>query len=285
MRSKVWNKITNPALEAQIVQLYREGYSAPKILKRLNYIFKTTKSIYDILKKYNVDIKRGVSDYKQLNDYIFEIIDSERKAYWLGFLLTDGWVQKHHNKTNYEVGIQLQERDKEHLNDLKDLLGTTNQIFAVYKKKDNKKFVYYRLVVVSNKLAEDLRKYGMVENKSSIMRIVPNYIPKNYFCHFLRGIFDGNGSVHIDKNDCCRMKFYGTYDVTFFINVFLWCEINVSYRNISISSNVNMPVYQLEYASREDLVKLYNYMFKNATIYLPRKKEVLECYLQQRSLI
>ena len=46
------------------------------------------------------------------NSNIFEKIDTEEKAYWLGFLYADGYVDPERG----EIILGLAEKDKEHIN-------------------------------------------------------------------------------------------------------------------------------------------------------------------------
>jgi len=276
-----WQKIRTLEIERQVVNYYNQGLPAAKINECLGYPFKTTKSIFDILKKYGIT-RRSSSDYRSVNDNVFKFIDSELKAYWIGMLLTDGWVQKH--KGQAEIGIQLQAGDKEHLESLRQLLGTTNNIIETKKTLlDGSIHKCYRLTVKSDIMAADLARYGIVPNKSSKMKIYPSLIPKSLFRHFIRGIFDGNGSAHVDKNKQLRIKFYGTYDVVQFINHYLWQELDVTYRNeLSISSSLYQPVYQLEYSKWDDVNKIAAYLYDGATVFLGRKREVICNFLAQR---
>ena len=60
-----------------------------------------------------------------LNKEYFKNIDTEEKAYWLGFIYADGYIIK--SEKNYELGIELNYKDVEHLNKF-------NSIFNNYYK-------------------------------------------------------------------------------------------------------------------------------------------------------
>lgn len=281
-----WNKIRTVEIERDIVNLYIEGLSASEINLALGSPFKTTKSIYDVLRKYNIKI-RNSSDYRIINDYCFTFIDTEQKAYWLGFLLTDGWVQSKNGVGQKEIGIQLQARDAYILENLKLLFQTNNQIMEVSKKAQGREWKMARLVVSSDQIAEDLARFGVVPNKTPITKIYPNLIPKEHFRHFIRGIFDGDGSTHLDKSNQLRIKWYGLYNLVEFINHYLWQEIDTPYRdNIAMSSvkDAIVPIYQLEFSAHADIQKIYKFLYQDASVYLKRKEYIICSYLQQKLL-
>ena len=82
-------------------------------------------SLRDLAKKYNICratltgffLGRNIDIYSRkshVNTCIFETIDTEEKAYWLGFLYAD-WCVSHY-KTSKRVELALQEKDLNHLN-------------------------------------------------------------------------------------------------------------------------------------------------------------------------
>ena len=75
----------------------------------------TTTSIYRILKEEKVKMKT-ISESKKkykLNEHCFDEIDTEEKAYWLGFIAADGCVYK--NSNAWRLQINLKSSDKHHL--------------------------------------------------------------------------------------------------------------------------------------------------------------------------
>ena len=55
------------------------------------------------------------------DEHSFDVIDTEEKAYWLGFLYADGNV----SNTKNEVGITLQSSDIKHLYKFKTFLKSS----------------------------------------------------------------------------------------------------------------------------------------------------------------
>ena len=77
----------------EMIRLYETGLSCGAIAKIFGY--KTPKSINEKLVKAGIKIRTSQNQHSQDKSYsddIFKSIDCEWKAYYLGLLLTDGWI-------------------------------------------------------------------------------------------------------------------------------------------------------------------------------------------------
>ena len=126
------------------------------------------------------------------NHNYFEQIDSIDKAYFLGFIFADGYI----NKSGLYLNIAL--KDKEILYSFANFLDNNGDIISFIDEK------YIRLALYSQKISSDLSKLGAFQQKSEKL-LPPNNISPEYISHFIRGFFDGNGSIYFDK----RNKSYG----------------------------------------------------------------------------
>lgn len=172
-------------------------------------------SLKEIMKKYDVSIStiyryvnNGVEDRPWLNriyhfneDY-FEEIDSCDKAYFLGLLASDGWVD---DEINYAISITLKYEDGYILREFVKHLGL--DWYDVMKLRFNRASgfrknagYYWRLTIYSKKMIEDLMKYGLHTRKSYDLK-PPENIPEEFLGDFWRGMLDGDGSVRIVKNN------------------------------------------------------------------------------------
>ena len=127
---------------------------------------------------------------------------------------------------------------------------------------------------------QDLINLGCVPVKSMIIRIPA--IPLNLMPHFIRGYFDGDGTVGIYKNSSkwnthtLRSSFCsGSQE--FLEAIFLFIPTN----NKTIKKAKDRNLYSIN-LSVNDSISLYQYMYTNATIWLPRKREKFETFLQER---
>lgn len=110
-------------------------------------------------------------------------------AYVLGFWFADGYMRK---EKSYRVTFTSQ--DKESLIKIRGALGSNHPITPYSKSKENK---CYFISFCSKKLYNDLLSLGGVRGKSKIIEF-PN-VPKSFLPDFIRGYFDGDGSVFFVK--------------------------------------------------------------------------------------
>ena len=273
MRTRPWNKILTDEDEKLIVKLYTEGnLSAPRILCELNDKVKTTKTIYDILKKFDV-ITKDTSFYNSVNHFYFSNIDNPKKAYVLGLMISDGWVHINRN----QVGIQLQECDEYIIDFVKKEFETENKIVTCDKKPfagENGK-IYYpqkmkRIMVNSKKMIDDLSKYGVVERKS-LKTVFP--IMCDFKSHILRGILDGDGSICINSGrETKSIRFIGSCFLTAQISQFLYTELGVKFAFPSLSGNISC----VGWYKKEDFEKIIDFLYKDKeeSCFLERKYEI-----------
>ena len=205
----------------------------------------------------------------------FEKIDTEEKAYWLGFIAADGCVSKSSEYNSYRLTINLSYVDKNHLEKFKKCIGAND--IAIEECINIKGFsnpngtITVRLVLNSYKLCMDLAKYYIKPKKSYDIEI-PN-IDDNLMPHYLRGLFDGDGCYYLKKdlNGNCKRITFEMVGICkkFFLqiqNYLLSKEIKTSiyYRN-------NNSSIRLMASSRKEVVKIIDYLYSDSTIYLDRK--------------
>lgn len=119
--------------------------------------------------------------YKDMNDDYFADIDSEHKAYILGFIASDGSL------TDDTVRIKVRSVDLDVLEKIRDEICPN----GVIKRKDNDVYIVFS----STKLCNDAcYLLGIRQGKKSYTLNTP-VIPEEFYCAFIRGFFDGDGSV------------------------------------------------------------------------------------------
>lgn len=115
-------------------------------------------------------------------------------------------------------------------------------------------------------MAKDLRTYGIVSNKTG--RKPFPILPDEYMPHMIRGIFDGDGCI-TNKQTCI---FYGDTKFVFSIQTWLHKTLSIPVHTITERSN---GASSFSFSSKNDVKKFYDYIYKDATVYLIRKKVVL----------
>lgn len=122
------------------------------------------------------------------HDY-FQIIDTEEKAYWLGFLSADGCVYKPKTTNSYRIEINLQDSDEGHLRKFLNAVSP-NQNICHYKSGGR---IYHSITVFSNQLGTDLIRHGVTPRKS--LTLQPWNGPAHLMRHYWRGMVDGDGCI------------------------------------------------------------------------------------------
>lgn len=126
-----------------------------------------------------------------LNEDFFESIDSEEKAYVLGFILADGCVYK----DGRTIAIAIKQTDKQILDDISKAVEYSGEVKFLPRKEgdgyggDHR----VRLRLNSVKLVQDIQKLGIHPAKTFTARLP--VIPKDLECHLIRGLWDGDGHI------------------------------------------------------------------------------------------
>ena len=172
---------------------YLNGESSVKIGKRYRC---THKPILNALREMGVDIdRRRFSRKYKLNEHYFDTIDTPDKAYILGFLYSDGC-----NSINKgTICIALQEEDREILEKMRLKIGSEKPLkFLDKSNKHDFGYTYknqYALIMFSSYMCNTLAEKGVVPNKSLVVTF-PQWLDKQLIRHFVRGVFDGDGSLY-----------------------------------------------------------------------------------------
>lgn len=267
-------------LENKIVELYKNGispYDMVKTIPELNG--KRPSVIYGILKRRGVQTRKKIvlTDEQRLsrrkynvNDNYFDIIDTEHKAYWLGFIYADGYVHTLDDK----IGISLSYKDKMHLKQFARDIGFTG-IIKDYEEKQGYSVgaIYSRILITSKQMKQSLMHLGVVENKTNILTFpTPNQVPEYLVWHFIRGYFDGDGSLaygHYNKNGTRNytIKILGTFNMVQNIQKIFQSNV-IPYQRYP---ERNIDNYCIDIGGNLQVKRLLDNLYNNATIYLERK--------------
>lgn len=225
-----------------------------------------TWSIRNVIKKNN--IKPRVRKYK-CNEEYFGKIDNIKKAYWLGLLFADGYVRKRRqfngkHKQGGIVGISLKDGDEYLLEKFIIDLESTYKL----RKQIKDGFLSYKLEINSSKMTDDLINLGCIPNKSLIL-LPPKNLKDEFICHFIRGYFDGDGSI--GRYDG-RLKFslLGTNELLTWILIFFKHKGMITTPKIGKKKNI----YSIQVNSQTDIELIEDILYTSSNeYYLKRKKE------------
>lgn len=159
----------------------------------------------------NGDPEGGRQRYT-LDEGYFESIDSETKAYWLGFITADGCVQTGVAGANgwvrNQLSVKLKESDVGHLEKLKSALSAEAPVRFVPQATCSAAAV--EIAVTSERLVESLIRLGVGPRKS--LTVQPWSGPEDLMRHYWRGMVDGDGTLvrHPGERDKWHIRFLGT---------------------------------------------------------------------------
>lgn len=254
-------------IEEKILKDYlNKGLSFVTISKILNV---NEKTVARNAKKYGLKSSvgsQGARKHKFNEDY-FETIDSQDKAYWLGFIAADGCVYCDKIHHNYRLQINLKGSDIEHLNKFQKAIGSNYKITE--KEVGKAHSPVCQLKINSTKMCMDLMKLNIIERKSIIFE--PPEIPENLINHFIRGYWDGDGWIKEGKGT-------NRFNVGFVagINMMDYLKESMPVKLSLYKLKYNNNVLSYESTKHETICAMYEYLYSNALTFLNRKREKFE---------
>lgn len=214
--------------------------------------------------------KLGVS-FLSYNENYFNEIDTPQKAYWLGFMYTDGYVT-----TNNRWGITLGIKDIDHLVKFTKAFDSninikTRKRASKFEDTLGKEYEECSFLINNSNMHKNLIAKGVISNKTKSMVFPPKeIIPEEFLSHFIRGLFDGDGSYSLSVS---HPKYKDkVYNVTSCEISFVCCskdfieqlaEIISSKTNIKIriDKSSNKELYVLRISNKKDLLNFINFVY------------------------
>jgi hypothetical protein len=241
----------------KIIKMFNEGVNKNLLSKEFGVSHPT---ISNIIKRNLKPRERGNKKYIVDEEY-FSTIDTEDKAYWLGFLYADGYVLEK-NKTLI-AGITL--KDLDHIEKFKSDIKSTHLIKNA-KTKNNYSFNIY-----NTNFSRHLVNQGCIPRKS--FKIEFPKLKDTLENHFIRGYFDGDGSVSatdktLQLTICCASE-------KFLFDLVEKMKINANLKRYKIYKRKDGLLIYVN-SSGEDILNIRKYLYKNSTTFLGRKKEVFD---------
>jgi hypothetical protein len=187
-------------IQNKICKMYEQGIGCTSIANFFK--IQDCNKIYNILRANQIKIKpRGSYTKYKFTENFFENVNSECKAYWLGFIIADGSIDSKRNS----LQIGLAEKDVLHIYKFKNDISASHPIFTRYVEYNElataftpKSGSYYsHITLISSKMVQHFAKYGLGAKKTFTVKL-PNIDEILKPCLW-RGIFDGDGYIYIAK--------------------------------------------------------------------------------------
>lgn len=213
----------------------------------------------------------------------FKIIDTEVKAYFLGLAFGDG-------STSYSKGYKF-------------TMGSINTDLEIYKAV-HKAFPFFKLCTYPShqnmiyldcyekEFVTDILKLGLTQNKKE-QDLKHNFnfpkLDENLVHHFVRGFFDADGSVYrpsrYRSRNNTRVEFgLGTQNFCLQLQkVLLKNNLDFKYYQRFKTTGFDKKLYEsftLLCSRRASSNKFADYIYKDATVYLERKKSIFDIYIK-----
>ncbi len=266
--------------KALALNLYRSGAGCPDIAKRIGC---GSTQLYAILESNGVPRRTSHTLNRRhwFNERFFEIIDTEEKAYWLGFLNADVGYS-----LAGRITLTLKGTDKAHVEKFKLAIETDSPVVTRYVSygSSGAKSQVASLVIHSVTMLKDLKSHGVVA--PSLERTVSPHLPAEHFRHFFRGLVDGDGCI---SRQSCRKGYatdqwsVGCCGSAQCVAAFAAFAKNVTGTRAGVSirpCRSGLPLASFVIGGLNQTQRLVRALYSNAAVYLDRKMKLAKTILE-----
>lgn len=256
----------NDSETKDIIDLYLNGETTVSIGEKFKVSYNF---IRKILKNNNITIRDQEECNRKIpiNKHYFDQIDSEDKAYYLGFLFADGC---NYNNKIYQISLGL------HKKDIQILKNYSNLIYNQEHLTQYKNMVICS--IYSKHMSKVLESYGCTPRKSLTLKF-PTCVPDNLLHHFMRGYFDGDGCIYLHRRDnkisakiniVSTMDFCQQYKQILLQKTGLESYIYHDKRDLARGNHITSI---LTMGGNIKISKLYQYFYADSHYHLQRKHD------------
>ena len=202
------------------------------------------------------------------NPTAFASIDDEVSAYVLGFFYADASVRNVNSRWVVEIGLAY--KDYDHLCKIRDWLSPDRNIRVRNVVCNGKSYPTCRLIVYSKTIIENLVALGCTPNKTLTLTFpTDKQVPRNLLHHFMRGYFDGDGTIGKSRSHTLCIQSTREFLVEYF-NVL--SDYGVTMTKITKPSGC----YSISKGGRNQLRIIHKFLYNDSHIHLERKKIVFD---------
>jgi len=266
-------------LESKIIEL-----SKTKSQKEIAVIYETNQpEISKILISKGIKRKKSRMNmsHLSLNINYFKKIDSNDKAYWLGFICGDGNINKLNNK------VTLVSKDLEVIEGFKESIGAGHTISKRenFDKRTNKTYTGYTIQIGNEIFTNHLINLGVTSNKTDVLEF-PN-IDEKYYSYFIAGLFDSDGSVSwVGKNkNYLKLNLITTKEIIDYIDKNIFPQHNIELKYCCRVTKNKLNVWKMYIYSDAYRFLEYIYSDTNFKYYLGRKYNIYLKNINKRKTV
>jgi intein/homing endonuclease len=247
--------------QAQINERIFEYYKTKSLIKTAKTFGVSAEAIYQLFTREGIfcfPMEISKRKYK-FNENVFDNIDTDQKAYWLGFIAADGCVFHRNKSESPQLQIGILKSDSVHLEKFKKFMESDKPI-RTYNKLSEVHFS-------SKNLCNSLYNYGITQRKSLTLEF-PAKLDSSLYSAFIRGYTDGDGCFTYSSSS---WKILGTIPFISKVQNILISELGLNKTKLYLTRN--LKTVELNYSGGRQLFKIVCWLYKNATVYLDRKFE------------
>lgn len=277
------NTMSPNQIEQEIISLYQSGRGIYFLQKQYGI---SQEKIKVILRKNNIHIRNrheaiiaGNRNRNLLNNHNYFQTENKNMAWLLGFIASDGCIEKDRNV----IKISLSNIDREILEKIKQEISLESEVKDYV---DNAGFSKSKLQWSSEQHKKDLASYGIIPQKTFNLKC-PNKLNNQFIIDYIRGYWDGDGSITIIRNNYNSLEWQitsATKEILEFFVEYLYKEYDIPKVNIHEFIRDNHILYILQYSTQSSL-KLYHIMYDNISekdLFISRKKEKYDKIVQEK---
>jgi intein/homing endonuclease len=259
----VQNRLLTKKEKEFIIREYTNNKKISEIRKNIN---RSEYAINHTLKRAGIKLRSAAHERRKhfFNFNYFKKINNEEKAYFLGLMCADGTISADKNNAI----ISLQECDRDILDKFAKSINYKEKLSYIKREKPRKNM--YRLNLGSKDLVKGLESNGCIYKKSKKL-IFPNQgqVPLKFMSHFIRGYFDGDGCVAQYENSLIA-TFTSTKAFILGLKKY-FKKIGFTFGYYNEKANAK-GTYCLFFRGNISAYKILEHMYKNANVFMLRKK-------------
>lgn len=219
-------------------------------------------------RRHNLSGRYNYSHKNYRDPEYFSQIDTEEKAYILGFIAADGHV------SDKEIIISLSAKDVDIIEKIRNSIGVNKDIknYTGHSFGPNKS-EFVRFTFGTKEMISSLRSLGFVRNKTRTFKMPE--IDKSLYKHFVRGYIDGDGSfgryLHNDGYYRSSMTICGTEEFLLDLMQFFNSIGFSTSKKLKRRFNTENCCYELALSGNDNVLNVLSYLYLDSKIYLDRK--------------
>ncbi len=257
------------AEEAEIGKIYLAGHSAKAIMRAYGLRFHI--SICAALERQGITQRPAPERNRlyKLNAHAFDEITTQEQAYWLGYLYADGYVGR-----NRTLAVRLKRADAQHLFRLRDFLQSESPIKENVHYIGDKGYPQAHVEFTDQHLAARLQEIGIRVGRPDAQTMI-DAIPEHLYRHWLRGQIDGDGCIMCPKpKHALIISLTSQEAMLIHVRRIIASHLGLN-PNLAIRRVNNEQIFCLIYGGNICALAVASWIYKDATVFLPRKYEVV----------